>query len=148
MQQDKKNNVTYKTIIEEQGFFICTPVGTSMNPMLYEREDTVKLIKADNIKKYDVILYQRKNGLFVLHRVVGKDDKGYILCGDNQFIKEHGITDDMIIGKMDGFYKGEKYIPCDDKKYIKYYKRRVRSIPFRYFIFKVKRIIKKIIGRK
>lgn len=139
----QQNNITYKTIIEEQGFFICTPVGTSMNPMLYERKDTVKLVKAEDIKKYDVILYQRKNGSFVLHRVVGKNKKGYILCGDNQFIKEYGITDDMIIGKMEGFYKGERYITADDKKYKKYYKKRVRTIPLRYCYSKIRKLFKK-----
>ena len=64
MQQD---NITYKSIIEKQGFFICTPVGTSMNPLLYERQDTVKLVKADKVQKYDVILYKRKSGEYVLH---------------------------------------------------------------------------------
>lgn len=144
MQQD---NHTYKSIIEKQGFFICTPVGTSMNPLLYERQDTVKLVKAENVRKYDVILYLRKTGEYVLHRVIGKNEKGYILCGDNQFIKEYGITEDMIIGKMEGYFKKEEYIPCTDKSYIKYYKKRVRSIPYRKFKFKLKRLIKKIIGR-
>ncbi len=142
------DSISYKTIIEKQGFFICTPVGTSMNPLLYERKDTVKLVKPVDIKKYDVILYQRKTGEFILHRVVGKDKKGFILCGDNQWLKEPGITEDMIIGKMEGFFKGETYVPVTDKKYIKYYKKRVRSIPFRRFVYKVKKIIKKIIGRK
>lgn len=145
MQQD---NHTYRSIIEKQGFFICTPIGTSMNPLLYQRQDTVKLVKADNVQKYDVILYLRKSGEYVLHRVIGKNKLGYILCGDNQFVKEYGITDDMIIGKMEGYYKKEEYIPCTDKNYIRYSKKRVRSIPYRKFKYTVKKIIKKIIGRK
>lgn len=139
---------TYKTIIEEKGFYIATPVGTSMLPLLISREDTVKLVKPEVVKKYDVILYQRKNGDFVLHRVVKVKKDSYVLCGDNQFIKEYGITKDMIIGKMEGFYKKEEYIEATSKKYMKYSKRRVASIPFRKLKADIKKLIKKIIRKK
>jgi hypothetical protein len=49
------------------------------------------------IEKFDVILYRRANGNYVLHRVVGFDGDGYILMGDNQFQPEHGIGDDAVI---------------------------------------------------
>ena len=47
----------------------------------------------------DIPLYRRNDGAFVLHRVVGIKENGeYIMCGDNQFLLEFGITDKNIIG--------------------------------------------------
>ena len=128
------NNISYKEILETRDYYIATPIGTSMMPMIRARIDTVKLVKPQRkLRKYDVILYQRKDGTYVLHRIIGVKKNSYVLCGDNQFIKEFNVTDDMIIGVVDGFYRGEEYVSNDNKKYIKYYKRRVKSRIFRIF---------------
>lgn len=139
------NNISYKEIIEEKGFYIATPVGTSMMPMIRERIDTVNLVKPKGrLKKYDVILYQRKDKTYVLHRIIKVKKDSYVLCGDNQFVKEYNVTDDMVIAKVDGFYRGETYVSNDNKSYIKYYKKRVRSRIFRKIKYYLTRIIKKI----
>ena len=92
------NNISYREILESKDYYIATPIGTSMMPMIRQRLDTVKLIKPKGrLKKYDVILYQRKDGTYVLHRIIGVKKNSYVLCGDNQFTKEHDVTDDMII---------------------------------------------------
>lgn len=139
------NKLSYRELLADKDFYIATPVGTSMMPMIRERIDTVKLVKPKGrLKKYDVILYQRKDGTYVLHRIIGVRKDSYVLCGDNQFTKEFNVTDDMIIGVVDGFYRGEKYISNDDKEYIKYYKKRVRSRNIR----KIKYYLKKILNKK
>lgn len=143
------NNISYKEIIEEKGFYIGTTMGTSMMPMIRQGIDTIKLVKPrDRCKKYDVILFKREDGKYVLHRIVGVKKNSYDLCGDNQYIIEHGITDDMIIGILDGFYREEKYISNDDIKYIKYYKRVVRTRWIRYIKGMSRRAFNKIFKRK
>lgn len=135
------NNISYKELLEKNGYYIATPVGTSMMPMIRQRLDTVKLVKpTKKLKKYDVILYQRKDNTYVLHRIIGVKKNSYVLCGDNQFIKEYNVTDDMIIGVVDGFYRGETFVSNNNKEYIRYYKRRVRRRIFR----KIKHYIVKI----
>lgn len=141
----KENKTTYKEIIDKQGYFIATPVGTSMLPLIRQRVDTVRLEKVQGrLKKYDVIMYQRKDGTYVLHRIVKVKKDSYVLCGDNQGILEYGITDDMIIGVMTALYRGEKCITVDNPQYIKYYKKRLRTRIFRcirYHLSKIKRKI-------
>ena len=138
------NNISYRDLLEKFPYYIATPIGTSMMPMIRQRLDTVKLVKPQGkLKKYDVILYQRKDGTYVLHRIIGVKKNSYILCGDNQFVKERNVTDDMIIGVVDGFYREEKYISNDDLEYIKYYKKRVRSRIFRKFKYYLSRLLKK-----
>lgn len=110
--------------IKEAGEFIATPVGTSMYPMLRNRRDTVYLVRYDGegLKKYDLPVYKRANGQQVMHRCLGKDENGYIMCGDNQWVLEHGIKEEQIIAVAKGFYRDEKYIPNENKLYILYYK--------------------------
>ena len=74
-----------------------SPRGTSMLPFLREGRDTVTLAsKNRKLKKYDVAFYQRKNGQYVLHRVI-KVGKTYTFIGDNQFVREKGIEAEQII---------------------------------------------------
>ena len=51
-----------------------------MLPLLREGVDSVMLSLAEEIKKYDMVLYQRDDGQFVLHRVVGIEDSGAGAC--------------------------------------------------------------------
>lgn len=109
-------------IIEDklsQGGTVEMPItGTSMLPLLVQGRDTVILEKCDRkLKKYDLSLYRRPDGAFVLHRVVGVSDNSYTMCGDNQWVKENGITDGMIIGLVRTIKRNGKEIPVSSKKY-------------------------------
>lgn len=95
------------------GTVTFTPNGTSMLPMLRDGEDVV-VLKGTGGKRlhlFDIPLYRRDNGQYVLHRVIDFcRDGSYVMCGDNQFAKEKGIRDDQIIAVMTGFYrKGKTY---------------------------------------
>ena len=78
----------YEQAIEKYGFFIATPIGTSMLPLLRERLDTVKLVAPTNIKKHDVVLYMRNDKTLVLHRIIRAHKDSFTMCGDNQCILE------------------------------------------------------------
>lgn len=107
--------------IEENGEFIATPVGTSMWPLLRNRRDTVHLVKyTGNLKKYDLPIYKRASGEQVMHRCIDVRDDGYVMCGDNQTMKEFGVRDDQIIAVAKGIYKDETYFPCTNKIYLLY----------------------------
>lgn len=140
-----ENKTTYKEIIDKQGFYIATPVGSSMLPLIRERIDTVRLEKPNGrCSKYDVIMYQRNNGIYVLHRIIKVKKDSYVLCGDNQSFLEYNVTDDMIIGIMTGFYRGDTYVSVDNPQYIRYYKKRVFTRNFRFVKDLIVRVIKKI----
>ncbi|MCR4718889.1 MAG: hypothetical protein K5768_04585 [Firmicutes bacterium] len=105
---------------------VFSPKGTSMLPLIRQNIDKVILTKApQKLKKYDLPLYLRKNGQFVLHRVVGIDKNGYIMCGDNQSEREYGIKDEQILALACGLYRENDYISFDDKKYVNYCKKQV-----------------------
>ena len=85
------------------------PRGVSMLPMLRQGIDSVVLSPLpEKLKKYDLPLYQRKNGKYILHRIVEAGDT-YTCLGDNQFEKEYGVEHKQMIGLVTAFYRGEKY---------------------------------------
>ena len=91
-----------------------SPNGISMLPFLKEGRDTVTLsLPAGKLKKYDVALYQRKNGQYVLHRVV-KVKEDYTFVGDNQFALENGVSQDQIIAVCTSFVRNGKRISAND----------------------------------
>jgi len=116
-----------------------TPAGNSMLPMLRSRQDKIVLVRPpEKLKKYDIPLYRRDNGQFVLHRVVAVKKDGYALCGDHQWQVEHGIRHEQIIGVVKAFYRGDKYIDCKaSKAYRLYCVIWIQLIPSRQLFFKL-----------
>ena len=98
--------------LDAGGTVTFTPSGISMLPMLRDGQDTVVLKKTSNrLQRFDVALYKRDNGSYILHRVIGYGNDGtYKMCGDNQFAVEHGIRGDQIIAVLISFNrKGKTY---------------------------------------
>lgn len=117
--------------------------GTSMFPLLKAGRDTV-IIKTDNAYSIgDIIFYRRDDGHFVLHRIVGTDENGFILCGDNQTQLEKNITDRHIIAKVTQIRRDGKIIKPEDPKYSKYVDFWIKALPYRRLPLTVMRKIKK-----
>lgn len=82
-----------------------SPNGTSMLPMLRQGADSVVLSPLpEKLKKYDLPLYRRENGQYVLHRIV-KAGETYTCMGDNQFARETGLRHDQMIALVTTFYR-------------------------------------------
>ena len=96
------------------------PRGISMLPMLRQGRDKVVLSPVTGkLKKYDIPLYQRDNGRFILHRIVEVGET-YTCIGDNQYDLEYGVRQDQIIAVVTAFTRDEKEIPVTDLAYRAY----------------------------
>lgn len=127
----------------DNGGTVQLPItGTSMLPLLVWGRDTVELIKCENPQKYDIIFYRRDDGHFVLHRIVGKDETGFILCGDNQVNKEYGITEKHIIAVVKSITRKGKTFSANKILYKLYVKLWTLILPFRNIILVPLRKIK------
>ena len=111
-----------KEILDTYGKYSGLTTGTSMLPLLHQGKDTIIVIKPkERLKKYDVALYVTPQGKYIMHRVIEVYDDHYIITGDNLLAKEY-VTDDMICGKLAGFYKnGKHFVDCDNSKGYKLY---------------------------
>ena len=103
-------------VMEEQlkngGTVVFKPKGISMLPLIRQGIDSV-LIKSPKfpLKKYDIPLFRRKDGSFILHRILKVCNDGtYVVCGDNQTVLEYGVRDEQIIGVVEGIYRDKKFV--------------------------------------
>lgn len=132
----------------ESGGTVELPItGTSMLPLLVAGRDTVDIVSCDSPKNRDIIFYRRDDGHFVLHRIIGKDENGYILCGDNQWVKEHGIQDRHIIGVVTAIKRKGKKFSVDKKPYACYVNIWACVLPIRKYILYIFRLPKRILRK-
>lgn len=109
-----------------------SPKGTSMLPLLRQGIDSVELSPPpERLKKYDLPLYQRSNGQYVLHRVV-KVKESYTCMGDNQFAEEPGVSHGQVIAMMTSFTRGGKSYTVHSPAYRLYCRLWCGSRPIRH----------------
>lgn len=138
-------------VMEEQlragGSFCFGPKGVSMLPLIHQGRDTVVIAPiSGKLKKYDIPLYRRENGQFVLHRVVAVKKHGYVMCGDNQYVREYGVRDEQLIGVLTEIRTPDKTIKVTDSDYKKYCRKRVRRQYIRGKLSALKRKIRNFLN--
>lgn len=121
---------------------ILTITGNSMSPLLRHRRDQVVLsaVNGEDLRPGDVPLYRRRNGVYVLHRVIARDDGTrcefidssvvdstqsdgvirYTMLGDAQTELEHGIVPSQIVARAVSFIRRGKRVDCNSKSYRRY----------------------------
>lgn len=98
-----------------------SPRGTSMLPMIRQGIDQVVLSPLpQKLERFDLPLYQRTNGQYVLHRIVEIRDDTYTCMGDNQFQKEPELHYEQMIAKVTAFYRAGKRYEVTDLCYKAY----------------------------
>ena len=123
----------------EQGKTVTfAPRGISMLPMLRQGRDTVTLAPiCRELKKYDLPLYRRDDGAFILHRIVGAGET-FTCIGDNQYELEHGVRRDQMIAVVTSFARSGKQVAVTDLRYLLYCRFWHWSRPVRRFLSRVK----------
>ena len=137
-----------KEVLDNGGTIRFYPRGTSMEPLLHAGSDSIVLDSVKDIAAGDVLFYKRKNGQFVLHRLIEIRGGTYTMCGDNQIGLEYGIKREQILAKMVGYYAGDEYHSIDEAEYLKYTKKMVSRFPFyrkNPTVYKLLRKIKHIV---
>jgi hypothetical protein len=136
-----------REIIESLGAYISAPSGRSMLPMLREGRDTIRVEACEGrLRRYDVALYARADGKHVLHRVIRVRKCDYVMRGDNCDYSESGITDGMIIGRLVGFWRGDRYIPCNAFSYRMYARVHTVLYPLRFLRIRALRFLRRTIA--
>ncbi|MBE6986957.1 MAG: hypothetical protein E7433_06005 [Ruminococcaceae bacterium] len=124
-----------------------SPVGISMLPMLRQGKDCVILKPVSGrLKKYDIPLYQRDDGHYVLHRII-KVGETYTCMGDNQFREETGVRQDQLIAVVSGFTRDGNYRSVETLSYRVYCRFWHYTRPVRRLYRAVKRRLHRIFGR-
>ncbi|MBP5209320.1 MAG: S24/S26 family peptidase [Clostridia bacterium] len=138
-----------RAILAEQGFYLTTPAGHSMEPMLTDREDQVLIRPLTGpARRGDVLLYETPAGLHALHRVVRRRPGGYLMRGDSCYDREPCLTEDRVIGRMETFWHGGRETSADDPAYRRYVRRRLLSYPLRRTLHALRALGARLTGHR
>lgn len=98
--------------------------GHSMRPLLRHLRDKVILVspKKKPPAIHDIILFRRKNGKIVLHRILRVTKNGdLVLNGDAQMELER-VEKNQVLAVVSAVVRKNRYISCDRKLYKSYVK--------------------------
>lgn len=138
------NKSTFEEEIHRNGTIIYTNVGDSMMPFIKQGRDVLVISRAEGrLKRYDVPLYKRDSGQYVLHRILKVRENDYVICGDNRCSREYGITDRHIIGVLTGIIRDGREIPVTDRKYRIYVHLWCDFFPVRAFFIRIRQFLKR-----
>lgn len=106
-------------LLKEGNSIQLKPVGYSMYPMLVQGRDEVRIRAADpeSLRRGDVVLYRRADGILVLHRLLRRGKDGFYLVGDNQTRVEGPVPPEQVRGILIGFVRKGRYISAQDRRY-------------------------------
>lgn len=151
--QKNKKNATFNDLMPliseklSMGGTVRIPsTGRSMEPLFRHMRDEVVLESVDGrrLRKYDMILYRRDNGEYVLHRIVGYTEGGYILRGDAQYVNESPVRQEQVIACVVQYKRNGKEHTCSEAGYRLYAVLWVNSLLVRRVCSGVKRRLKKL----
>ncbi len=123
MEERSKNFRDFEKVVRnslEKGNSISfSPAGKSMLPTIRSKKDLIIVSPFNKIEKYDVVLYLRKNGSIILHRVVKViDEDNFVMCGDFQFLLEYPVNKSQILGVVTSIERNGKIIDCKKRNFL------------------------------
>lgn len=139
-----------RAVLEGGGSFTLSPNGVSMLPTIRPSEDKVTLQRPQgSILRYDILLYKRPDGQFVLHRVVGfKKDGSFVMCGDGQVDLEYGVAEEQIIGVVTDIHRARGSLVRGTAAFRTAGRRRNFTRPLRRVWRVLLRIKRRVTGKK
>ena len=135
-----------KSLVEEGKEVRLTITGGSMSPFLVHGRDTICFSKPKRqLKKGDMVFYQRENGQYVMHRICRVKKDGYYIVGDAQWRIEGPVPKDAIFALVTSVRRKGRWI--DQKNFWWWFFAHIwiRVIPFRRVIRKAYSGIRRIL---
>lgn len=124
------------------------PDGYSMYPFLVSKRDKVILTKLpDKVRRGDICLFRRPDGIHVVHTVHHLDESGYYFVGDSQREIEGPVPAESVLARADAIVRREKTISCDCWSYRCIHGIWLNIRPMRYTIIMCWMKIRHLIGK-
>ena len=110
--------MTFEEILDKEGQLVYTNKGYSMFPLIRQNRDILIISRkpSKRLKKDDVVLFKR-NGKYILHRIIKVKSDCYNTAGDHNWWIEKDIKDEEIIGVLSAIVRDGKKITTEDLGY-------------------------------
>ncbi|MBQ8640174.1 MAG: S24/S26 family peptidase [Lachnospiraceae bacterium] len=111
--------IQIEQLLDQGNTVSIKPQGHSMYPMFIPGRDEAILEKAEpsRLKRGDVVLYRRDQGILVIHRIIRSTEEGFYLVGDNQHEIEGPLRPDQMKGVLTAFIRNGRYVSVRNPVY-------------------------------
>ena len=99
---DTNEYVSVLRELAEEGRVVSMLIaGSSMSPFLCHNRDYIYFTKPDReLRRGDMVFYQRDTGQYVMHRIYKRKKDGYYMVGDAQTQIEGPLRGDQIFARI------------------------------------------------
>ena len=141
------NTVQYvsmlRSLVEEGKDVSLLISGSSMTPFLVHHRDTILFGQPNReLRKGDMVFYQRQNGQFVMHRIYKVKPEGYYIVGDAQTEIEGPIKRDQIFALVKKAQRKGKWIGPENFWWKFFEKVWINMVPIRPLVRKMYELLK------
>lgn len=136
---DTREYVSVLRELTEEGKEVSLLIsGNSMSPFLIHQRDYIYFKKPDReLKKGDMVFYQRDSGQFVMHRIWKVRPDGYYIVGDAQTVIEGPVRRDQIFALITKVQRKGKWLEPGDFWWEFFEHIWIHMIPIRRKIMKI-----------
>ncbi len=122
--------------------------GESMRPLIRKQKDSVTIEHLNRqLKKGDVVLFMRNDGVYVVHRVYKINGEKIATIGDNCVEFDTPVSASSVMGIAVRLERNGKTFNMDSRLFRLYGILRMSTRPVRFFLFKLLRLSVKIFKR-
>lgn len=112
--------------------------GTSMTPFLGHQRDYIFFKKPDReLRKGDMVFYQRLSGQYIMHRIWKVKPEGYYIVGDAQTQIEGPVSREQIFAIITKVQRKGKWIGPGDFWWEFFEKVWIRMVPMRPLVMRL-----------
>lgn len=138
-----------KQLVEEGETVSMRIVGSSMSPFLIHDRDLITFKAPEReLKKGDMVFFQRESGQYVMHRIYAVKPDGYYMVGDAQAEIEGPISREQIFAVIIKVRRKDKWMEPGDFWWNFFERVWINIIPVRKAVVVFYSLVYKLRGRK
>lgn len=138
-----------KQLVEEGETVSMRIVGSSMSPFLIHDRDLITFKAPEReLKKGDMVFFQRESGQYVMHRIYAVKPDGYYMVGDAQTEIEGPIRREQIFAVIIKVRRKDKWMDPGDFWWNFFERVWINIIPVRKAVVVFYSLVYKLRGRK
>lgn len=138
-----------KQLVEEGETVSMRIVGSSMSPFLIHDRDLITFKAPEReLKKGDMVFFQRESGQYVMHRIYAVKPDGYYMVGDAQAEIEGPISREQIFAVIIKVRRKDKWMEPGDFWWNFFERVWINIIPLRKVVTVFYSLVYKLRGRK
>lgn len=113
---DTREYVSVLRGLAEEGKVVSMRIaGSSMSPFLCHGRDYIYFTRPDrDLKRGDMVFYQRESGQYVMHRIYKVGSEGYYMAGDAQTQIEGPLRREQIFARVIRVKRKDKILEPGD----------------------------------